>query len=571
MAKEIDQDPWWKRTTVYQIYPRSFCDSNGDGIGDLEGIISKLDYLEDLGVETLWLSPPYKSPQKDFGYDISDYRDIAPEYGTIATMEKLINEVHDREMKIVLDMVLNHTSDQHPWFIESKSSKYNEKRDWYIWRNGKKPGGKKPPTNWNAVTSGNGWHYDPTTDQWFWSQFLAIQPDLNYRNPDVKKEMLDICRYWLDKGVDGFRLDMISSIYEDAEFRDNPRTWRILPSRTENAMLFQKPLYTLDHPDTLAFMKELRSVLDEYEPARFMVGEVSGPLPVLKKYLGDKADGLNLVFVFQALGLKLEADPVQKFLKDIDDTFPDPFMPTLVFSNHDRMRRISRLGGSIEKAKLNIALQLTARGVPFIYQGEEIGMEQHKLPIKDSLDVMAKKFMRPPAGTGKFPTWLVQAINNLGRAAIGESLNRDECRTPMQWDATPNAGFCPPDTRPWLPVTPSYAERNVAVESKQPDSLLSCYQRFLQARQVSPALNSGTFELLDPGNAKHLVMYARRAPTDEGLQETITILNFSDKPAKVINMLEEQARVLVSTRASYEPIRGNIILLAPYEGLVVVK
>ncbi|MBN2153196.1 MAG: alpha-glucosidase [Candidatus Lokiarchaeota archaeon] len=570
MASELDQDPWWKRTTVYQIYPRSFCDSDGDGIGDLEGIISKLDYLDDLGVETLWLSPPYKSPQKDFGYDISDYRDIAPEYGSLATMDKLIEEVHDREMKIVLDMVLNHTSDQHPWFIESKSSKYNDRRDWYIWRDGKKPGGKKPPTNWNAVTSGNGWHYDPATDQWFWSQFLAIQPDLNYRNPEVKKEMLDVCRFWLDKGVDGFRLDMISSIYEDVQFRDNPSTWRLLPSKTENAMLFQKPLHTLDHPDTLAFMQELRSVLDEYQPARFMVGEVSGPLPVLKNYLGDKAEGLNLVFIFQALGLKLESGRVRRFLKDVDETFPDPFMPTLVFSNHDRMRRISRLGGSIEKAKLNVALQLTARGVPFIYQGEEIGMEQHKLPLKDTLDVTPKKFIKPPAGYGRVPVWLAQGINNIARAVIGESINRDECRTPMQWDTTPNAGFCPPGVKPWLPVTPSYEERNVAVESTQPDSLLSCYQRFLHAREVSPALNSGTFELLDPGNAKQLVMYARRAPTEEGLQETITILNFSDKPAKVLNMLDD-ARVLVSTRASYEPLRGNLILLAPWEGIVVSK
>ncbi len=570
MASEIDQDPWWKRTTVYQIYPRSFCDSNGDGVGDLEGIIAKLDYLEDLGVETLWLSPPYKSPQKDFGYDISDYRDIAPEYGTMVTIDKLIKEVHDREMKLVLDMVLNHTSDQHPWFLESKSSKYNEKRDWYIWKDGKKPGGKKPPTNWNAVTSGNGWHYDATTDQWFWSQFLAIQPDLNYRNPDVKKEMLDTCRFWLAKGVDGFRLDMISSIYEDAEFRDNPRTWRLLPSETENAVLFQKPLHTLDHPDTLTFMKELRSVLDDFQPARFMVGEVAGPLPILKKYLGDKADGLNLVFIFQALGLKLEASHIRHFLKGVDDTFPDPFMPTLVFSNHDRMRRISRLGGSIEKAKLNVALQLTTRGVPFIYQGEEVGMEQHKLSIKNSLDVMVKKFLRPPAGTGKFPAWLVKGINNIARAAIGESINRDECRTPMQWDETPNAGFCPPGVTPWLPVTPSGAERNVAVESKQPDSLLSCYQRFLKARQVSPALNDGTFELLDQGSAKNLLMYARRAPTEEGLQETITILNISDKPAKVLNMLDD-ARVLVSTRASYEPLRGNLILLAPWEGMVVSK
>nr|MDO8115286.1 alpha-glucosidase [Candidatus Sigynarchaeota archaeon] len=557
--------PWWKKTVVYQIYPRSFCDSNGDGIGDLDGIISKLDYLQDLGVETIWFSPIFKSPQKDFGYDISDYRDIAPEYGTMQTCEKLIKEMHERDMKFVLDMVLNHTSDQHPWFIESRSSKDNPKRDWYIWRDGKKPLGKAPPTNWNAVTTGNGWHYDPATDQWYWSQFLDIQPDLNYRNPDVKAEMFDTVRFWLKKGVDGFRLDMISSIYEDAEFRDNPRSWRLLPSDKEMAVLFQKPVYTLDHPDTLTFMKELRSVLDEFSPPRFMVGEVSGPLPILKKYLGDKADGLNLVFIFQALRVGLEAEDIKELVSDVEKTFREPYDPVWVFSNHDRMRRISRLGGSLEKAKLNMAFQLTARGVPFIYYGEEIGMEQHRLPVKRSLDVVALRFIK------KFGSGLVQLVNNIARSVAKESINRDDCRTPMQWNAGENAGFCLPAATPWLPITPSYKERNVDLESKDLNSILSCYKRFLKARQESPALNAGSFEFLDKGNAPDtLLMYARRAATDDGVKEAIVMLNFSDEKVKVINTLDE-VKVIVSTRAESEPIQGNRILLNPWEGIVITK
>lgn len=562
------ETPWWKKTAVYQIYPRSFYDSNGDGIGDLEGIISKLDYIKNLGVETVWFSPIFKSPQKDFGYDISDYRDIAPEYGTMETCERLIKEMHDRDLKIVLDMVLNHTSDEHPWFLESKSSKDNPKRDWYIWRDGKKPNGKKPPTNWNAVTSGNGWHYDPVTNQWFWSQFLAIQPDLNYRNPEVKAEMLDTVRFWLNKGIDGFRLDMISAIYEDAEFHDNPRTWRLIPSEKESGMLFQKPVHTQDHPDTLVFMKELRSVIDEFDPPRFMVGEVSGPLPVLKKYLGDKNDGLNLVFVFQTMTVPLEAKKVKKLMTGIENVFTDPFLSTWVSSNHDRMRRISRLDGKqsqIQRAKLDIALHLTARGVPFLYYGEEIGMENHKLHVKDSLDVMTIKFNK------KLSPGFVQFINNIAKSVAKESINRDECRTPMQWNTSDNAGFCPAGITPWLPVTKSYKERNVDAEIHDPNSLFSCFKRFLNARQVTPALNEGSLEMLDTGNAPEtLLMYARRAPVEAGLQEAIVMLNFSDKPAKIINNLDE-AQVLVSTKADYEPIHGNLIVIGPYEGLVIIK
>jgi oligo-1,6-glucosidase/alpha-glucosidase len=565
----MPETPWWRATTVYQIYPRSFFDSNDDGIGDLEGIRLKLDYLHDLGVETIWLSPPYKSPQKDFGYDISDYRDIAPEYGTMDTMDRLIEDVHGHDMKIMLDMVLNHTSDEHPWFIKSKSSRDNPKRDWYIWRDGKKPdkkhpGGKKPPTNWNAVTTRNGWHYDPATTQWYWSQFLDVQPDLNYRNPEVKAEMLDTCRFWLEKGADGFRLDMISSIYEDAEFRDNPCTWRLIPSEKDSSQLFQKPVYTLDHPDTFAFMKELRSVIDEFEPPRFMVGEVAGPLPILRKYLGDEqADGLNLVFMFQSLGLKMKASAFKSLLQKAEQTFVDPYETTWVFSNHDRMRRISRFrGGSIKKAKLNMAFQLTARGVPFIYQGEEIGMENHNLNLKETLDIVPRHLMRP---TGKLPVWFAQPLNSLAKSFAGESLNRDECRTPVQWDDSENAGFCPAGIKPWLPVTPSYKVRNVASESADANSILHCYERFLKARRDEPALNSGSLTVLTKGIPSAVLAYTRSAP---GHRTCGVFLNFASRVTLAL-VPEEFTKLVVSTRTDRESILQKALDLGPWEGVVV--
>ena len=532
----VDDIPWWKRTVVYQIYPRSYKDSTGNGIGDLEGIINKLDYLRDLGVETIWFSPFYKSPQEDFGYDISGYREIAPEYGTMETCERLIKEMHDRDMKIVMDMVMNHTSDKHPWFIESRSSKDNPKRDWYIWRDGKKPGGKKPPNNWQSMITGSGWHYDEQTDQWYWAQFLPFQPDLNYRNPEVKAEMLDTMRFWLDKGADGFRLDIINAVYEDEMFRNNPASWRLLPSEKSPAMLFKNPKYTLNHPDTLEFMKELRSVMDEYDdPPRFLVGEVSAPLYILKDYMGEQADGLHLTFQFQSLGLKLKAKKIKKIIKEYERNFSGKFLPTWVFANHDRFRRISRLGGSIPKAKLNTALQMTARGVPFIYYGEEIGMEQHKFHIKNSLDAVTFKFKKIP-----------QIILNIFRALMKETLNRDECRTPMQWTPGENAGFCPPDVDPWLPITDSYKERNVAVEDKNLDSLLHCYKRFLEVRNTYPALNSGALELLEGKQMpKKIVAYRRLAVSGKDAN-ILVLLNCSKKALTFPNQFGSM-KLIVST------------------------
>ncbi|MBD3188201.1 alpha-glucosidase [Candidatus Bathyarchaeota archaeon] len=549
--------PWWKKTVVYQVYPRSFKDSTGNGIGDIPGIISKLDYLADLGIETIWFSPFFDSPQEDFGYDIRNYRAIAPEYGTLQDCEALINEIHARDMRIVFDMVLNHTSDQHPWFLASKSSKNDPKRGWYVWHDGRKPGGKKPPNNWKSMITGSGWHYHEPTDQWYWAQFLPFQPDLNYRNPEVRGEMLDTMKFWLSKGADGFRLDIINAIYEDDEFRDNPRSWRLLPSEESPAMLFTNPKYTLNHPDTLAFMRVLRDAIDTFDdPSRFMVGEVSAPLPILKQYMGESGDGLNLTFQFQSLSLKMRAKAVRGLLEDYEEWFPAPLIPTWVFSNHDRFRRISRIGGGILQAKLNAALQLTARGVPFIYYGEEVGMEQHHLPVKYSKDPVALKFKHIP-----------QFIFNIARKIAKESINRDECRTPMQWNASENGGFCPAGVDPWLPMTPSYRERNVAVQENEPDSLLNCYKRFLHARKIMPPLHAGDMTI-DTSDAypSHVVHFIRECRETGGRVDVF--LNFSGNDLD-LNFPVPLKEIVVSTRIPAEGAIGNGIKLTPWEGIVV--
>lgn len=551
--------PWWKKTTVYQIYPRSFKDNTGNGIGDLPGIISKLDYLQNLGIETIWFSPFFTSPQADHGYDVSDYRNIAPEYGTMADCEKLIQEIHNREMYVVFDLVLNHTSDQHPWFLKSRLNKDNTKRDWYIWRNGQKPGGKKPPNNWKAMVGGSGWHYDQLTDQWYWAQFLPFQPDLNYRNPDVKKEMFDTVRYWLDKGVDGFRLDIINTVFEDETLQNNPFSRKYFPSEENDKSFFQDKIHTINHPDNFNFVKELRSVLDEYsDPERFLVGEIDASLETLKRYCGDKNDktktnGLHLAFLFKSLNAELEASIFHKIISEYEQYFPEPYTPTWVFSNHDQMRRISKLGNDLTKAKINATLQLTARGVPYIYYGEEIGMSNHKLPLKTAEDPIGQKY-----------GWLPQFMINLITRSGSISLNRDNCRTPMQWISQPNAGFCSEELIPWLPISPGYDRINVDSEASNPDSLLNCYKALLKLRKDTPALHSGSLNLLPPFLFGKFLSYQRIYN-----EQVVQIwLNFSNKPGYA-SEIGKNPTLLFSTIVDTNPLKDSKLHLEPYQGVVL--
>ena len=559
--KQKDTD-WWKKTVVYQIYPRSYMDSTGNGIGDLKGIISKLDYIKETGIETIWFSPFYPSPthlpysQHDCGYDIMNYRDVNPEYGTMADCDKLIEEIHKRDMKIVLDMVMNHTSVEHPWFKESRSSRDNPKRDWYIWRDGKKPKGKKPPNNWRAMPMGSAWKYDELTEQWFLHQFLPFQPDLNYRNPEVVNEMLDTVRFWLKKGVDGFRLDIINSIYEDPEFRDSPFAFSIYSEDLD--LFFKSSKYTLNHPDTYAFCEKLRKTIDEF-PGKFMVGEVAASLPTLKKYVvnpeTNEPNRLNLIFLFQSLGLKLKAKAVDKLLSLYEKWFPSPTLPTLVFGNHDQFRRISRFGGCLTKGKINAAIQLTARGVPFIYQGEEIGMQNGNFPAKNSKDSVAHHARQFG------PYWLLDFARK-----FHFSVNRDDCRTPMQWNASnENAGFSPAGVETWLPILPDYKERNVETQLADEDSLLWCYKRFLKLRKETPALNAGEFKKKKlKGAPSSIYAFERTHPSGN----VLCVFNFSVNTVK-FKFPDDQYTVLESTTIKTDPLQANRLVLTPWEAVVL--
>lgn len=559
IGKTAAEREWWKRTTVYQIYPRSFADANGDGIGDLEGILGKLDYLHALGVETLWISPFFKSPQADFGYDISDHLDIAPEYGSLSDAQRLIDEVHARGMKIVFDMVLNHTSNENPWFVESRSSRRSAKRDWYLWREGRAPGGAAPPNNWRSMLGGSGWHYDEATGEWYWASFLPFQPDLNYRNPEVKRAMLDVVRHWFEKGVDGLRLDIFNAIYKDASFADNPFSFRPFPSEDNPHGFFQRHLHTIDHPDTLAFARELRDVADEFDdPPRFLVGEVFGGAETLRRYCGEEADGLHLVFLFKAMRTRFAGRAVRALIEEFEQAFPEPYSPTYVFGNHDRPRSIHRVGEHPGKAKLLATLQLTARGVPFIYYGEEIGMHHREIPLEEGKDPVAKRY-------GFVPRWLTRYLRRKNIL-----LNRDECRLPMQWHGGQNAGFTREDATPWLPVHPNSDAINVAAQESDPGSLLSCYRRLLAARRERPALHRGTLELLDAARLPPDVVAYRREQRDGASRDVVDVfLNFSDRDVTV-DLQDHGGRTVLSTHRGETTPAASTRALAPYEGVLVI-
>jgi oligo-1,6-glucosidase/alpha-glucosidase len=463
-------------------------------------------------------------------------------------------------MRVVFDMVLNHTSDQHPWFLESRSSRSNPRRDFYIWRDGqKRRRGSAPPNNWRSMLGPNGWQYDPPTDQWYWASFLPCQPDLNYRNPAVKQAMLDVVRHWLALGVDGLRLDVFNAIYKDASFADNPLSLRPIPTEDNPEGFFQRPLHTIDHPDTLAFARELRQVVDEFRsPPRMLVGEVFGPAELLRQYCGAEADGLHLVFLFKTLRARFNAGAFRELIEEFEQSFPDPFHPTYVFGNHDRPRAIEKLGRDPAKAKLLALLQLTVRGVPFIYYGDEIGMPHLDIAPRHGKDPVAARFRWMPG-------WLSR---RLGRSGI--LVNRDACRPPMAWSDDRHAGFSAGDTEPWLPVHPESPLINVASQIRDPASLLNTYRRLLHLRRRRPALHRGTLQLLPEDLLPEAVLGYRRSA--EGEDTATVLLNFSGRPVSVdlrphlaapgwrVSSLDAQDR---PTSAGREELR-------PFEGIALV-
>lgn len=536
MNTEVSHIPWYHKTAIYQIYPRSFCDSDGDGIGDLRGIISKLDYVKRLGCETLWVSPFFASPQRDFGYDVADYLAIAPEYGRLEDALALIAAVHDRGMKIVFDLVLNHTSDQHPWFLESRSSQDNPRADWYIWHD--------RPNNWRSMTGGSGWHYAAERGQYYWASFLPFQPDLNYRNPQVKAAMLGVVRLWLARGVDGFRLDIFNVIYKDAAFRDNPFAWALAPSEESAAGFFQRPQYTLNQPETFAFARELRQVCQEFGD-KLLLGEVSGDRPTIRRYLGDdRNDGLTQVFDFGMLNFRFTADYFRALIAAEERHFPPPFMPVYVFSNHDRRRSMTRLAGDARKAKLLHMLQMTVRGTPCLYYGEEIGMTDLPMPFGRALDPIPHKYRFIP-----------RPVFDL----LGLTINRDEVRTPMQWDEGPHAGFSRA-AQTWLPVHGTYRAINVARQEADPGSLLNTIRALLALRNAEPALREGDLALLDGLPAR--VLGYRRSHQGRAL---VVLLNFG----RAVQAFDFPGGECVFRLTGEDALAGGRVRLGGWGGVVL--
>jgi alpha-glucosidase len=541
----VDNHLWWQKGIIYQIYPRSFQDSNGDGVGDLPGIISRLDYVQSLGVDAVWISPIYPSPMADFGYDVSDYRGIHPLFGTMADFDHLLAEAHRRGLRIILDLVPNHTSNQHPWFLESRSSRDNPRRDWYIWRDPAPNGG--PPNNWLSHFGGPAWTYDERTGQYYMHQFLKEQPELNYRNPEVLQAMLDVMRFWLDKGVDGFRVDVIHLMAKDEQFRDEPPNPDYQSDEPGTHSL--QHIYTQDVPRVHDYIRAMRRVLDAYDE-RMMVGEIYLPYERLVTYYGGNLSGsspsgrsldeCHLPFNFNLIHTPWEAQVIRQTVEAYEAALPEGAWPNWVLGNHDR----SRVGSRAGRAQIRVAnmLLLTLRGTPTCYYGDEIGMVDVDIP---------REKMRDPAG--------------LNQPDV-PGVCRDPERTPMQWDASANAGFCPPGVEPWLPIADDYRQVNVAAQDHDPRSTLTLFRRLTALRRETPALSVGSYRSVETGTIP-VFAYERQ---HEGTR-MLVILNFSGTPQSVdLSAVAGQGQVILSTGLDREGVeRLTPLQLRANEGVIL--
>ena len=530
-GKTIDAEGhlWWQHAVFYEIYPRSFADSNNDGVGDLNGITAKLDYLKELGVDAIWISPCFPSPQVDFGYDVSDYENIDSMYGTLADFDKLASEAQKRGIHIILDFVVNHTSDQHQWFLDSKSSRSSEHRDWYIWRDGKGPG--QPPNNWTSAFGGSAWKFDPTTNQYYYHFFYAEQPDLNWRNPAVKDAMLDVTRWWYKRGVSGFRLDAVDTLFEDPNLRDNP----LKPGKNAFGDRIEENKYNTKLPEVHEVLRSLRQVADEYNGV--LIGETwTANIAELNKYYGEGNNELQLPmdFLFTTVN-KLSPAEFRKQIAAIESASG---WPTFVISNHDIVRSYDRYGDGQHNdqiAKLMAGLYLTLRGTPILYYGEEIGMKTTP------------------------PTRKEEVKDPIGRTGWPKQKGRDGERTPMQWDESANAGFSL--AAPWLPVPATYKTHNVAGELKDPNSILAFYKTVLQLRHTNQALLDGAYIPLNE-NDQNVLAYLR-AYHD---QAVLVALNMSGTEQKVNFEISRngysEAKALIATGKS--AVNGDVVTLDPY-------
>ena len=535
MATTATGNEWWRRAVIYQVYPRSFQDSNGDGVGDLQGIIDRLDYLNDgtpesLGIDAIWLSPTFPSPMKDFGYDVSDYLGVSPEFGDMETMDRLIAECHRRDIRLLLDYVPNHTSDQHPWFIESRASRDNPKRDWYLWRD-PLPEGRRP-NNWRSAFGGPAWTLDEATGQYYLHSFLKEQPDLNWRNPEVVEAMHDVLRFWLDRGVDGFRIDVMGMIVKHPELADNPPN----PNWSRGGIDRMQFLWVnnRNHPDVFAAVRGIRQVLDEYED-RVAVGEVFGSAEEISRYYGEAAlNGLHLAFNFQLIHESepfnqyspWNAETLRRIVRNAEAAMPSGAQPCYAIANHDRSRFISRHnedGRGLDRAFASVILLMGLHGTPFVYYGEEIGMVDVDIPEGQLQD-----------------------------PARYRSFGRDPERTPMQWDDSPGRGFT--TGTPWLPFGP--IEISVTAQTGDSESLLSLYRRAIWMRKGQESLLRGDYEEVELG--PDIFAFKRDWP---GAKPILVVLNMAIDDRRV-ELPEGYGHVLLATMQEAEgrPVEHGVML-----------
>jgi alpha-glucosidase len=519
---------WWQSGIIYQVYPRSFQDTDGDGVGDLKGILQRLEYLSWLGIDAIWISPIYPSPMADFGYDVSDYCGVDPLFGTLADFDRLLQGAHARGLKVILDFVPNHTSDRHPWFQQSRADRTNPRRDWYIWRDAKPDGGL--PNNWVAQFGGPAWSLDPATGQYYLHSFLPEQPDLNWRNPGVQQAMFDALRFWLDRGVDGFRVDVIWLLIKDDQFRDNPLNPAYLPSQPDINRTIS--IYNSDRPEIHALIAKMRAVLDGYRN-RVLIGEIYLPFERLASYYGERLSGAQLPFNFALIHAAWNAKVVASLIRDYERVLPAGGWPNWVLGNHDQPRIAARVG--VAQARIAAVLLLTLRGTPTMYYGDEIGLARVDVPPELAQDPWEKH-------------------------EPGLGVSRDPWRTPMQWDATAGAGFS--TGRPWLPLDPNHQALNVASLCADPRSILSLYRALIAARRAHPALVAGRAQVI--AEADNVLAYERI----EADQRIVVALNFGADPRAVPACGLAKPRALLSTHMDRDgltpsELRGN-------EGLILV-
>jgi alpha-glucosidase len=524
---------WWQSGVLYQVYPRSFQDSDGDGVGDLNGIAARLDHLVDLGVEGVWISPIFPSPMADFGYDVAEYCDVDPCFGTIADFDALLAAAHARGLKLLLDFVPNHSSDRHPWFVESRSSRDNPRRDWYIWRDAAPDGG--PPNNWISDFGGSAWEWDEATGQYYSHAFLKEQPDLNWRNPDLRAAMMDVLRFWFTRGVDGFRIDVLWHMVKHADFPDNPANPDYGPGMGEMHRVLQ--LHSTDQPEVHAIAAEMRAIADAFSTQgreRVLIGEIYLPVERLMHYYGQGAPGVHLPFNFQLIDAAWDARALARMIAEYEAALPTGGWPNWVLGNHDRPRVATKRGQA--QARVAAMLLLTLRGTPTLYYGDEIGMEDVAIPADRVRDPRER---REP----------------------GLGLGRDPVRTPMPWDAGAGAGFT--TGAPWLPLGADHRSRNVAVQHDAPGSMLTLYRHLLALRRAHPALAIGDFALVEAAGD---VLAYRRTHGDEAV---VVALNLGATP-QPFRLPPGRYRPLASTLAAMRGVCEGDLILAPDEAVLLL-